>query len=364
MRALLLAAIALIMIEAAALTAGWTAAPAEGEWPIDTLFKDATWATQSERVLFGTGQLASAQRPSIFILGASGAQEAYRPTEWATLLPGHDTHNLAIGGSNITQLDQALDHVIKSTPPEVLARSTLVVGVLYAVFVDDATRWSRAITPEEAEARLPGVTDLERASRPCEILCSARSLGFQAAPPGAISAVKDGYRLLKRLARPITARAREAGDLLSEAERQFVAPRLVRPASRAGPAGAEQPPEAKQRSDVEWLAWYMGGKLTLEKEQFATLSRMLLKARSARLQVFLVDMPLPSWHRNATPYYDQARAELRAMLADPALDFVVFFDHGGSFADTSFRDMAHPNPNATRSWSVPLIAELQRDAPK
>lgn len=361
MRSILLALAAFLGVELIVAFAAWFLPAAPGEWPIDTFFKGANWAIQADRVVFGTGQLARTEQPTIFIIGASGSQEAYRPTDWEKLLPGYSVHNLSIGGSNITQLDEVLDHIIKSTPASVLSQSILVVPVIYALFVDDETRWSKAITLEEQEANLPGVTDLERASRFCAAWCSVDSVVFRYGPPWLISLLKTDHRLLERLRETVLDQSRE--HFLKNSFDQLFVPTSVTGSSANKGGSAKDGPDLaigqKRRDEVRWLENYMGGKSALQREQFDKLKALIAKAGSVGMRVYLVGMPLPSWHRSETQYDAQARQALQTLVAKSAQPLLHFVELDGTVPDEDFRDLAHPTPEAASRWTSMLIERMQ-----
>ena len=347
-----------------ALVASWLPAT-PGEWPIDTFFKGANWATQADRVVFGTGQLAHADRPMVFILGASGSQEAYRPADWEKLLPGYSIHNLSIGGSNITQIDEVLDHIVKSTPASVLSRSILVVPVIYALFVDDDTRWSKAITAEEQEANLPGVTDLERAGRFCAAWCSVHSFAFRHGPAWLISLLKDDNRLLERLRETMIDQGREQAFKRLFDELFVPAAAASSPQNPAPTTGdtSDLAVGKKRQDEVKWLEAYMGSKPALETEQFDKLKALIAKAGRAGMQVYLVGMPLPGWHKSETRYDAQARQALQALAAGGSLPSLHFIELDGTVPDSDFRDLAHPKPEVAGRWSRALVERMQLPGP-
>jgi lysophospholipase L1-like esterase len=117
---------------------------------------------------------------------------------------------------------------------------------------------------------------------------------------------------------------------------------------------------ARQR-DVDWLINYMGEKgNTMPEEQFSVLQRVIAKARAAGMRVTAVSVPLPTWHKSGSSYHGAYEAALRAAMSEwPGDPGVRLIDFSSSASDESFRDTAHPRPEAAAAWSAALAEVIK-----
>jgi hypothetical protein len=76
-------------------------------------------------------------------------------------------------------------------------------------------------------------------------------------------------------------------------------------------------------------------------------------------QVIIVDLPIPAWHRDASPYqpgYSQALQILVHQFADrPGFKFVSMADLDGNL---DYSDEVHAKPHLAKVWSTRLADTL------
>ena len=326
--------------------------PASGTRWIDTEHvKSTLYWTEPKIVAYGLAPLAS-ERRKIILLGSSNVREGLRPDHLAEHFPDQEIHNLAIGASNLSQIAEVVDHVLTVLPPEASERTTFVFGIWYGLFVPDRVRWNS------------GPTDLDR-----EFL---RYGLYTDIGGGRVVPVYEGYlaELSQFLLRPFlflstqTRRLKDTvvswiGPLKTTVKRA-----LGRPVGEArrvtGDARdtAVVTPERRQRY-MEFYRKYLGPVESYSDEQFRVLADILGKLSARGAQVLVVDLPLPKWHVEVTPYmakYQDLRSEhLMPLWADPQLSYI---DLSGRFPDESFYDATHPRPRLTSAWSQALADGL------
>ena len=328
---------------------------ADRYFPLDTgslpplVNQEKLLSDQAKLIIFGSWRLSSTQKPKIIILGASGAQEAYRPQEIACLARGYEVHNLCIGASNITQLDEILDHVLISTPPEVLKRSILVVGVIYSLFTPDSIRW-RAGDYEKVILNPQDIaTDIYREELRCRLLFRTLRRAPSLLPYWAVNALKNYYwsilpqdlRLPAHLADPIIARMA-----------------LPAPAASKKKPKKSGPPSHYNAFDSAIRKVGVSG-TQLPEEQFAKLASMLRKAAGHGLRPVVVNMPLPSMHLARLPYL-QSYHHLLDLYLGPLVQagLIQYMELQDDAPDAEFRDTAHPVEAATVRWAQTLVERM------
>lgn len=308
------------------------------------------------RAIFETRRLANSGRPLLLILGASAAQEGYRPAVLQPLLPGYSVNNLAVGAANVTEMDQVLDLALKSARPAVLRGSELVLGLSYPVFVRDARRWTNPhFVGAEMIARGELVSDIVKEATRCPPLLDPGNVVFRRTP----APVSEWLRGCLAPLLPLLLRFTDhPADRVLASHRwlyKWPTDRETAPPRTAPAWGVDV------RQQMDWLTDYMGEKENrMPEEQFAVLQRVIGKARAAGMRVTAVSVPLPTWHRSDSPYHAAYEAALRTALrewsGDPGVRLV---DLSSSASDESFRDSCHPRPEAAAAWSAALAEAIK-----
>lgn len=88
---------------------------------------------------------------------------------------------------------------------------------------------------------------------------------------------------------------------------------------------------------------------------FGDLVNLARRVSAAGSKLIVVDLPLPSWHANGVPYFQQYQRRKQPFIAELGkLDRVTYANMQKGFPDEEFYDSAHPRPKATWRWSERL----------
>ncbi len=359
-----IAVLATALIQAGIVIAyGWPAIP----WPVEVLSHPrVSFAEEARRAIFYSPGLSKSRQPMIVIAGASAAQEGFHPGVMQTVAPQLLTHNISMGGANISEVDQIIDHALKSEPRvEVLNNSLLVLAVSYAMFVPDQKRWRDPVfVPPEAIKQSEILTDIEREALRCPYACNSESHFFRIAPGWLVTKAKERYTFFLPIVRRLPV---HPGDPLLRKNFWKQDPlKLHKRRSSKKPATdmPSAPPEpylVMAHRQMDFLTEYMGQpRGVLQDEQFDKLDALINKIRAYGLRVVIVDMPLPSWHRGKSPFFAPYQVKLRASLANHVENrSVEFVDLTATIPDDEFRDSVHPKAEAANHWARVLIEHLR-----
>lgn len=339
---------------------GLTAGVPAAELPIEVLKHPRTSFTdEAMNVILQSSNLQHAQKPQLIILGASGAQEAWIPSELQPKLPALQVSNLAIGAANITEMDQALDHCLRFMPPHIAQESWLLLGLSYPLFVPDEIRWQMVglISPELIAAGI-AVTDLEREAMRSPMACDVKNPVFKSLPLPLLSIARKHCAYLYELCPDFPVNPGENVLKIKNWRWQL-------PAALAGDASQFPPPPPPltwydtPRGQMDWLTRYMGT-TQLQPQQFQQLRVLINKARGAGLRIAIADMPLPTWHRAESPFAISSRAALeKAITGFLPADGVYLIDLSAEIPDDEFRDSIHPAEQIKERWTSSLARKLQ-----
>lgn len=299
------------------------------------------YLTEPKYVFLARGALAS-DHDKVIVLGASNAVVGFRQEHLQVLLPGVEVSNLAVGGSNLTQLRQIVELVQEAQEPAVRARNTFVIGLWYGLFADDRVRWH---TPD----RHAGDTDIDieryrygfyrRGEHGPVALLPSRWLdaGVVLIHPWLV-----GDRLLRDASASLRDRLKGKAPPLSDEARN-----------------AKRVDEAARARYLAFWSDYMGG--SLSEAQFAQLEALIQDVRRTGGRVVLVDLPLPDWHKKRSPFtadYYRRLGEFLARHRDDAGVQVASIE-GVRAGDFDFSDEVHPKPRVTPQWSRQLATALE-----
>jgi len=281
----------------------------------------------------------------LILLGASNAMAGFHLDELQPLVPNLQVNNLAVSGSNVTQMRQAYELIRDVRAPNAARHTTYVLGIWQGVFVPDALKWN---TPD----RHAGETDLDierfrygfyrrGAGGPVQVLPSADlELGLVLIHP---------YLALDKLARKVTddlrARFLKMKPAITDAERNAI----------------EISPEEKTRYIAFWQSQF-GNATTIPKEQFEVLTALVDDILAGGDSVVVADLPIPSWLASGLPVnrsYNALKTEwLAQMSGRKGFSFLEMQD---AFGDNEFVDEVHPKPRVTQYWSARLAKAINDD---
>ncbi|HEX2870084.1 MAG TPA: hypothetical protein VHP33_02485 [Polyangiaceae bacterium] len=308
--------------------------------PIDTALASRTlYLTEPKYVFLSRDKLAGSE-PKLLLLGASNTMAGFKQPEVQAELPQLRVHNLAVGGSNITQVSQIVELVREQQPKAARQQTQYVVGLWYGMFATDAARWS---TPD----RTAGDTDIDIERYRYGFYRRTQTGAAALLPVGthgvAVTMIHP-YLALDKLARDATVslRAHLSGKPAALTDEQRNA-RVI--------TTAEQ-----QKYLAFWRA-YMGPSERLADEQFERLRQLVSRISADGGSVLLVDMPIPAWHTRgsslARQYQERLQRALPELTALPGVGFLPLAADSAA-ADADFSDEVHPKPRVTRGWAARL----------
>jgi hypothetical protein len=279
----------------------------------------------------------------VVFVGASNTAVGFKQREVQQLVPSSEVDNLSVGGSNMTQVAQVVDLVQELQDPAARRRTTFVIGMWYGMFVPDGFRWA---TPD----RHKGDTDIDieryrygfyrrSDTGPKQILPSNDlSLGVMLIHP---------YLVFDDLSRLASKRFRER--LSGKAPRRTDEERNASIVS-----------EADRVFALNYWRQQMHGDVPIAEEQFLVLSGLIARILAQGGKAVLVDLPIPPWHAERSPFYASYVNRKKALLSElegkPGFSFLEMADQ---YNDLDFSDEVHPKPRVTPLWAAQVAALLQ-----
>lgn len=300
--------------------------------------RHSPFMTEPKYAFLSRGALDTAQ-DKIILLGASNVAAGFRPDQLRGRVPAANVHNLALGGANMTEVSQMVDLVLEAQHPAARRHNLFVIGLWYGLFAADRARW---YTPD----RHPGDTDLDIERYRYGFYRRSAAGPVAVLPPQRLDAgvrLIAPFLLLDRL-------ARDASQALG------LARAAVAPAVAHGPA---LPNEAAQRQYLAFWDAYMGGSGGLEAAPFATLAQTIETILASGGRVLLIDLPLPRWHAQGSPYQADYRRQHAALQQQfVACSGVSFLSLTDADQPEDFSDEVHPKPNVMALWAERLAGAL------
>ncbi|MFA6244016.1 MAG: hypothetical protein WC655_23945 [Candidatus Hydrogenedentales bacterium] len=330
--------------------------------PLDELDTFKAWETiyrlPERLVAFGVSEPALRQERNMIVLGASNAVQGFRPAELGAGFPEYRIHNMALNGSNVTEMRMAVELAIASTPPALVTDTVFVYGVWYGGFVDNSQRKAMqhafqldrgkegnedaGLRPELERWGAPGVLSNTNLLEDYPPLLRGISLGLR--PYFALDRVKV---FVWRFGVPL---ALLSGGPVGEARARAMALDLdVTPLQFA----------FSREAQINFWRRYMGrpdGQL--KEEQFEELTALARRVEQLGACLVLVDMPIPAWHEEISKEDASYRRLMTKGLAEIAtlrrISYVSLRD-----ARLEFSDSAHPREGTTSQWSDELVKRVR-----
>lgn len=300
--------------------------------------------TEPKYVFLNRSAVASTA-PKIILLGASNIVVGFKPAQLQPYLPGIEVHNLAVGGSNMTQVGQIVDLVQELQGHEAMHNTTYVIGMWYGMFAQDSVRWT---SPD----RHAGDTDIDIERYRYGFFRRTKHGPEHVLPPRYLDAgvtLIYPYLALDRFVREETHGLRD----------------MIAPRERMRTDAERDATIVSAAQKVEMLRYWdtqLKTRGDLADEQFDKLSATIEKILRSGGRVMLVDLPIPKWHAARSPYMNSYRLHRQQLLAHFAgRPGFRYFDKLGD-DDLDFSDEVHPKPRIAAHWSAVLAKALQTDA--
>lgn len=308
---------------------------------LDTgLSRDTIYMTEP-KYLFLNRSVLRTDEDRLVLLGASNVVYGFRASELQRLLPNVSVNNLAVSGSNVTEMRQAFELIRAVQPPAAVKRTTYVIGIWYGVFAPDALKWN---TPD----RHAGETDLD---------IERYRYGFfrrSAAGPVQVLPTED-LELGLVLIRPYLMIDRLTRDATDTLRASFLKRKPAKTTEERN--AAHLTPMDQARFLAFWKSQF-GEADIVPDEQFSVLSYLVTEILDSGSKVVIVDLPLPPWHAANSPLNKSYRASISAKLQQfsgkPGFSYL---NMQNAFPDDEFVDEAHPKPRALPRWAE-MLAEF------
>ncbi len=247
--------------------------------------------------------------------------------------------NLAIGSANITEVRQMIDLVHDVQDPDARRSNVFVIGVWFGMFVDTERLWPGA-------GREHGDTDLDIERYRYGFYRRTADGPVAVLPPqwlrAGVTMIRP-YLLLEKAARWATSGLRSSllgrPPVMSDDDREAV---VLSDADKAKALG-------------RWRQT-MGGDRPISATQVVLLQDTIENLLQSGEKVVLVDLPMPTWHRDASPYLP----EYASWVQDGVFEH---FEARAGFstlkmqdldADADYTDEVHPKPHLARIWAQRL----------
>jgi hypothetical protein len=304
-----------------------------------SLAAETIFATDPKYVFLNRAALRP-DLPRIVFVGASNSSVGFKQREVQPLLSKVEVDNLSVNGSNITQVAQVVDLVQELQNASARRRTTFIVGIWYGMFVQDRFRWD---TPD----RDKGDTDIDIERYRYGFYRRTADGPRRLLPPDELALgviLIHPYLVFDQLSRLASKKLRD--QLFGRA-----------PARTDAERNASVLSEADKNAALKYWHEQMHSDGPIADEQFVVLRELIAKIHEQGSKVLLVDLPLPRWHAERSPFYADYLRQKKALLADiEGKDGITFLEMADQDADLEFSDEVHPKPRVTPQWAARIAA--------
>jgi hypothetical protein len=289
-----------------------------------------------------------ADEDRLILLGASNTMSGFRLNELQPLVPNLQANNLAVSGSNITEIRQSFELIRAMQSPQAQKHTTYVIGIWFGVFVPDALKWS---TPD----RHAGETDLDIERFRYGFYLRGDDGPIQVLPT-------EDLELGLVLIHPYLALDKLVRDVTVDLRKSFL---KMKPAKTDDERNAIViTPEDQTRYVAFWNDQF-GELPAVPEEQFDVLTALVDDILDRGDTVVVADLPIPSWLAQQSPLnqsYNALKAGwLSQMSGRKGFGFV---EMQNAFPDDEFVDEVHPKPRITKEWSRLLASSISGETTK
>ncbi len=280
--------------------------------------------------------------PRIVFVGASNSAVGFKQREVQPLLPKAEVDNLSVSGSNMTQVAQVVDLVQDLQNSAARRRTTFVIGMWYGMFTQDGFRWD---TPD----RHKGDTDIDIERYRYGFYRRTEYGPKQILPP-------DELQLGVTLIHPYL-----VFDQLSRLASKELRDRLFgRPSYRTdAERDATIVSEADKEAAINYWCDQMHSNGPIAEEQFLVLKNLIARILAQGSRVVLVDLPIPRWHAERSPFYpDYVKNKKMLLSALEGRDGIAYLEMADQNSNLDFSDEVHPKPRVTKQWAGRVAALL------
>ena len=265
----------------------------------------------------------------IFIVDGSTGAKAFKPLTIMNEIPGYKVHNLAINGSNISEMSEIVDIINSKVDVRNLHSAVFILCGQYSTFLDNPREFRDPLT----------IVDRERLRFHLYMLDKERVV--PALPEPAMTAALF-------LTRPFIWLYTLKFNILNELQggREWLA--------ALSQTDAEQKPSGKLEFYRNyWLMLFQ--KRGAEDDQFNQFDKLVDRLVAMKATVVYVDLPVPSYLRKNFYIYDDYRRHVKKIARNPSVHYLDLSDWA---SDDQFSDDIHPKPEFCDKWSARLAAYL------
>ena len=307
---------------------------------IDVWTAPDTLYLTSPKYLFLARDVLNTPERKLLIVGASNSGMGFKQPDVQALVPCAAVSNIAIGSANISEVQQIVDLVHDVQGDAARRSDTFVIGIWFGMFVDTAQLWPN-------DDRQHGDTDIDIERYRYGFYRRTASGPEARLPPAWLpweTTLIRPYLVLEKVARDVTSGLRHAlfvrPPALTDADREA----LVLDGRERGQA-------------VEYWRQTLGNDGRIAQGQVALLGQLIDSLLANGGKIVLADLPIPAWHRDASPYtqgYAQAVTGLFARFTGrPGFAALRMPDLDRA---EDYSDEVHAKPHLARIWAQRLAA--------
>ena len=300
------------------------------------------YMTVPKYVFLGRSVLDSPDR-KIILVGASNTGVGFRQKLVQSNLGCAKVSNLAMGGANISEVKQVIDLVHEVQNDQERRLNTFVIGTWFGMFIDSEVKYSEG-------DRHRGETDID--------IERYRYGFYRRTQDGPIAVLPAKWLDAGVMAiRPFL--------LLEKAARQARAGVNLMLTGRTSAQRTDDERESVVMSEAEkkkaLVYWKetMGRVDDISPTQVEVLKRTIQALLFSGEKVVLVDLPIPAWHRDASPYQASYRRALTDLLQEfgdqPNFSSLSMDDLDN---DLDYSDEVHAKRHLADVWSTRLAKKL------
>jgi hypothetical protein len=315
-----------------------------GDGPRDFQSADRTlYMTVPKYVFLGRSVLDSPDS-KVILVGASNTGVGFKQKSIQSKLSCAQVSNLGMGGANITEIGQVIDLVHEVQSDQERRTNIFVIGIWFGMFIDSELKYAEA-------DRNRGETDVDIERYRYGFYRRTSNGPVAVLPPKWLDAGLMALRpflLFEKLAREARAGVNFAltgrtSVQRTEAEREV----------------AVMSEDEKQKA-LEYWKESMGRRSEISHAQVELLQEIIEKLLNAGEKVVVVDLPIPAWHRDASPYqhgYREALNSLRQKFGtSPNFTAMGMDDLDGNL---DYSDEVHAKRHLAEIWSTRLASVLE-----
>jgi hypothetical protein len=300
------------------------------------------YMTVPKYVFLGRSVLDNPDR-KVILIGASNTGVGFRQKVVQANLGCANVSNLGMGGANISEVKQVIDLVHEVQNPQDRQFNTFVIGVWFGMFIDSELKYAEG-------DRNRGETDIDIERYRYGFYRRTPDGPVAVLPPKWLDAGVMALRpflLIEKLARQ--ARAGVNFVLTGRTTAQRTDDERER---------AVMSEEEKQKA-LEYWKESMGRKSEISRAQVELLKQTIDTLLNSGEKVVLADLPIPAWHRDASPYQRGYREALTGVL-EQFCDRTNFtsLSMDDLDGDLDYSDEVHAKRHLSDIWSTRLATML------